>query len=226
MADDNQVTLTEQEKNLAVECSEQYMEALTQEEIDSLGIDKELVKTMYEEYILYNKVETELTNDKVEQISDNDARIMQANMIVLTKESTAKKVLKKAKAGDDFEELAKKYSQEEQIQYSIYRGMISDDFSSKVFELTTGDLSDIIEADGKYYIVYCIEDYDKDATTAHKLELEKTKRKEVFDELYADYVEKLSSQFNKSVWKSLDIEEIPSVSEADFFKIYEDLLEE
>ena len=223
MADDNQITLTEQEKNLASSCTEEYVKNLSQEEMDNLGVDKDGIQKIYEEYILYNKVETELTNDKVEQISDNDARIMQVNMIVLSKEKTAKSVLKKAKAGEDFEKLAKKYSEESEIQYALSREMFGEEFSNQVFDLEKGQISDVIKLKDKYYIVYCIEDYDKDATSEHKAELEKEKRQEVFDKLYQEYVDKLSSQFNKSVWKEIDIETIPSVSKADFFGIYENL---
>ena len=225
MADDNQVVLTDQEKTLAVNCTKEYMKNLSEEEKNNLGVDQEEIQKIYEEYILYNKVEIELTNEKVEQSSDNDARIMQVNMIVLSKEKTAKAVLKKAKAGEDFEKLAKKYSQESQIQYALSREMFGEEFSNQVFDLEKGQISDIIKSDDKYYIVYCIQDYDKDATSEHKEELEKEKRQEIFDKLYKEYVDKLSSQFNKSVWKQIDIETIPSVKKADFFGIYENLIE-
>lgn len=223
MADDNQITLTDQEKTLANSCTEEYMKNLTKEEQDSLGVDKESIQRIYEEYILYNKVETELTNDKVEQISDNDARIMQVNMIVLSKEKTAKSVLKKAKAGEDFEKLAKKYSEDSQIQYALSRELFGEDFSNQVFDLEKGQISDMIKSNGKYYIVSCIDDYDKEATSEHKAELEKEKRQEIFDKLYKEYIDKLSAQFNKSVWKQIDMETIPSVKKADFFGIYENL---
>ena len=41
--------------------------------------------------------------------------------------------------------------------------------------------------------------------------------------LYKEYIDKLSAQFNKSVWKQIDMETIPSVKKADFFGIYENL---
>ncbi len=223
MADDNQVTLTDQEKTLASNCAKEYIDNLTENEKNDLGVTKEDVQKIYEEYILYNKVETELTNDKVEQISDNDARIMQVNMIVLSKEKTAKSVLKKVKAGEDFEKLAKKYSEESQIQYALSREMFGEEFSNQVFDLEKGQTSDIIKLKDKYYIVSCIDDYDKEETSKHKSELEKEKRQEIFDKLYKEYIDKLSSQFNKSLWKQIDMETIPSVKKADFFGIYENL---
>ncbi|KIR03429.1 Foldase protein PrsA precursor [Lachnospiraceae bacterium TWA4] len=230
MAIDHSIVLAQQEELLARSCANQYMEELTENEKSQLKITDEQITKIYEEYILVQKVESELTKDKVAQISDNDARVMQANVLKLDKSDDNKKlaqtVLKRVQSGEKFEELAKRYTKLEEVSQKISRNQYETEFDEVAFTLTDGQISNIIETDSAYYIISCIKSYDKEATKAHKAEMEQTNKKEVFDSIYKEYVDKLNAQFNGSVWNDLNLEDIPLLEKADFFKIYNTLVEQ
>ena len=88
------------------------------------------------------------------------------------------------------------------------------------FALATGEISDVIEADGKYYILRCVNDYDEAATKARKEEMVREKRNEVFYETYSEYAAKVHLAKDDSLWKNLSITDGERTS-ADFFEIFE-----
>ena len=51
------------------------------------------------------------------------------------------------------------------------------------FALKTGEISNIIEASDGYYIIYCVDDYNEDATLEKKEEVIDERQSEKFIEL-------------------------------------------
>ena len=78
----------------------------------------------------------------------------------------------------------------------------------------------MIRADGKYYILRCVNDYDEAATKARKEEMVREKRNEVFYETYSEYAAKVHLAKDDSLWKNLSITDGERTS-ADFFEIFE-----
>lgn len=83
----------------------------------------------------------------------------------------AEEVLAKAKAGEDFEELAKEYTADSGVEYSINDAGQTIDGATMVTEFTEaavalkdGEISDIVETQFGYHIIKCVTTNDEETT--------------------------------------------------------------
>ena len=76
-------------------------------------------------------------------------------------------IKEKLENGEDFEELARTYSDDEATKENggdlgyVYRGQMVDEFDNALFSLDIGEVSDIIETDIGYHIIK-VYDYKKE----------------------------------------------------------------
>ncbi len=64
--------------------------------------------------------------------------------------------------------IAKKYNSDGEYEYELRRGEMNSQFEEAAYALATGEMSKIVEADGKYYIIRCTSDNDKAKTEVNK----------------------------------------------------------
>lgn len=107
----------------------------------------------------------------------------------------AQEVLDKVNAGEDFAELAKKYSAdpgsaENGGELGVYgkENNLVKEFSDAAFKLKTGEVSGLVKTEFGYHIIKCNERIDKQETFEEVKDKVKTT---LLNEKYAEYVEKL-----------------------------------
>lgn len=227
MASANHITPTSEEKKQIQTCVDAYFSELKQEEIKEMNITKADAEAVFTSYFYYNKLMEVLTSDMDTEISDNDARIMQAECIYVKKTEKdqtkrLKSILEKAKAADDFAEVAQTYNEGKSVSRSISRNMLPKEVEEVVFAMTDGQISDLLETEDGYYIIHCVEDYDRKATAEHKAELIAELNEQHFIEKYDSFVENLSAQFNDKAWEKISLANMVTLSKADFFGIYKE----
>lgn len=220
MAEDNHVTLSGKERELAKQAASQYMDALGSA-AESLGIDQETAEAFYEDYWRAEKLVETLTESVNLEVSDSEAKVITVDEIVLSDKSAAEDALKKVQAsGSDFLTVAKEASEDPEIEKKIYRGLRGDAYEQAAYALAAGEISDVIESDGKYYILRCVNDYDEAATKTRKEEMVREKKNEAFYETYEAYAQNVHLSRDDSLWKNLKITDGDQTS-ADFFEIFE-----
>ena len=220
MADEEKVTLSGKERELAKQAAAQYMKELKNAG-ESSEIDKDVVESLYEDYWKTEKLVETLTGSVNLEVSDSEAKVITVDEIVLSDKDQADEALKKVQMeGTDFMTVAKEVSEDQEIEKKISRGLRPEAYEKAAYALATGEISDVIEADGKYYILRCVNDYDEAATKARKEEMVREKRNEVFYETYSEYVAKVHLAKDDSLWKNLSITDGERTS-ADFFEIFE-----
>ena len=220
MADEEKVTLSGKERELAKQAAAQYMEELKNAG-DSSEIDKDVVESLYEDYWKAEKLVETLTDSVNLEVSDSEAKVITVDEIVLSDKDQADEALKKVQTeGTDFMTVAKEVSEDQEIEKKISRGMRPEAYEKAAYALSTGETSDVIEADGKYYILRCVNDYDEAATKVRKEEMIREKKNEAFYETYSEYAAKVHLAKDDSLWKSLSITDGEKTS-ADFFEIFE-----
>lgn len=221
LAEDKGVTLTSGEKEAVRKASAEYFESLTKEDITYMKVTEEDVKTMYEQYYLSNKVVTELTKDMNLEISDSEAKVIIIDQIVLKDKEQADHVLSLATVeGADFSALAREYSIEETMERHIGRGEVSKPYEEAAFALLAEEISPVVEDKGKYYIIKCVNDYDETATQERKSGLYRTRKKEVFDQIYNKYKEEHPVTFSNEIWKDVKFSKEDKTTTTNFFEIY------
>jgi hypothetical protein len=208
---------------------------------DKLSITKEDVINIYTSYYRAYKIIETLKNPDIE-ISDDDARVMEIQQIVISKKITNDEGIetklseedikvKKAFANDvisKFEEdnfiiLAEKYSDVREYERQIARNEFPD--FSEVFKLENNEISGLIETDDAFYIIKCINSYDRQATKINKeIMLEEAAMQDVRRQ-YEIFILEERMQFNESLWQDIQKAELNIVETKGFFEIFEDYFE-
>ncbi|MBQ7066368.1 MAG: peptidylprolyl isomerase [Lachnospiraceae bacterium] len=241
LAESYQVTLSETEEKLVSQATEEYYSSLSEEEITYMGVDKECIENLYKEYALAHKIYYSIIQDVNPEISDDEARTITVKLIYLknyaldgqgnkvpytdvTKTETlqkAKEILDLAKAGEDFDTLISKYSEDENSTYSFGKGEMEQAFEEAAFNLSTDAISDVVETEYGYYIIKCVSTFDRKETDANKVKIVEQRKKEAFNQVYDEFVKSQLRNLNKDLWTTVTLEKGGNVDTVEFFQIYE-----
>jgi foldase protein PrsA len=221
LAKNRGITLASAEKEEVRKASEEYFSSLTKEDISYMGVTETDVRIMYEEYYLSNKVVEELTKDMNLEISDSEAKVIQVDQIVMSDGAAAFQVLLKAEAeGADFSALAREYSENPVTTENVGRGENPGPYEEAAFSLTAGQISQVVEDNGKYYIIHCVNDYDADATQERKAGLYRKRKREAFDQIYSQFKKENPVTFSNEIWKDVKFSKDDRTTATNFFEIY------
>lgn len=244
-AKENKIAVTEDETNMVNKAADEYYNGLNEQEISYMGITKEDVVNAYSEYLLASKVYSSLTTETDTEVSDDEARVITIQQIVINKYhldeagnkiaatdaekqdayNKAQTALEKAQNNEDFSTLAGNYSDNETCELSVGRGKMETAVENVIFNMENGDLSGIIETEESYYIIKCINSYDMEATDANKEVIIEQRKTKAFDEAYEVFVNGLVSEFNDELWDSVTFDKNDNVKTVNFFDTYNQYFE-
>ncbi|MBR1771459.1 MAG: peptidylprolyl isomerase [Lachnospiraceae bacterium] len=242
LAKDRGVTLDAQEAALVERAADEYYASLNKTEIAQMQVSKETVQGLYEEYALAQKVYRILIADINPEISDDEARTITVQHILLrtytvngsgkktayTDEAKAvlyqraQEIREQAVAGDvDFAELASRYSEDANITYYFGKGDLDPAFEAAAFQLETNEISDVVESESGYHIIKCLSTFNREETDANKVKLVEKRRKEAVAQEYDAFVETLARDLNHSLWDEVELLHDDGVTTDNFFQVYE-----
>lgn len=226
MAKDSDVSLTSRERELAKEAASKYYTALGGTDAASFGIDEKALEDLYTDYWLSEKLVDQLTEGVNLEVSDSEAKVITVQEIEVSDLQKAEEALAKAsEEGADFTSVAKEYSESGEIRRQIGRGVRGSGYEEAAFGLAVGEISPVLEDNGKYYIVKCVSDYDETATRERKRQMIRQRKNEAFYGSYEAYKEGVTLVEDPTVWEGLTISGSPKVS-ADFFGIFDEVCRE
>lgn len=241
LAKQEKVELTKEEKQQVQEAAAAYYKTLNETEIEKMGVSEALLSDMYGEYALANKVYRYIIKDINPEISDDEARTITVEHILIKTYSLdeegnrveysesakrdayqrAKEIWNRIQNGEKFEQLATKYNEDTTSQYSFRQGEKDPVFEEAAFNLGQGEISEIVETDYGYHIIKCITTFNREETDANKIKIVEQRREEVFGERYAGFVADLVKNLNEPLWEEVELIQDPEVDTAEFFEIYE-----
>ena len=148
-------------------------------------------------------MQPKITDSNVKGFFDkNKSRYSQdevhAQHVLLKEESEAKEVYEKAKKGDDFETLAKKYSKDPSAAQNggdlgfFTRARMVPQFADKAFSMTKGDISEPVKSPFGWHVIKMIE----------KREGKPVKFDEIKDQVKSDYQNETINELIASLKKS------------------------
>lgn len=243
LAEQNQVTLTEEEQETVKKAAADYYGSLNETEISKMGITEETIVNLYAEYALADKVYQYIIKDINPEISDDEARTITVEHILIktymldgtgkkieytenAKQEAyekAKEVLAKAQSGEhDFESLINTYSEDTTATYSFGKGMMDPAFEEAAFNLGNGEISDIVETEFGYHIIKCMSTFNKEETDANKVKIVEQRKEEVFGEEYDRFVSSLTRKLNETLWNEVSFIHDTNVTTKNFFEVYDE----
>ena len=234
--------LTDEEEAQVQLAAKAYYSSLNETEIEAMGVDEDTIIGLYSEYALAEKVYQYIIKDINPEISDDEARTITVQHILLktyaldgtgkkidytqkAKEDacdTAYEVWKKAVDGADFDELIRHYSEDDRSTYSFGKGEMDPEFEKAAFNLATGEVSSVIETEYGYHIIKCISTFDKEETDSNKVKIIEQRKEEVFGVEYDDFVNTLTRRLNEELWESVRFIHDANVNTSDFFDVYKE----
>lgn len=241
LAKEEDITLSESENSSVNLAALEYFNSLSTSEIKMLEVNLETIITMYSEYALANKVYDYIIKDINPEISDDEARTItiqhilvktytidsKGEMIPYSTSGKAeayikiKNALRRARDGENFEILMNEYNEDSKSTYSFGIGEVEEDIETVSFNLGTEEISDIVETEYGYEIIKCISTFNREETDANKIKIVEKRRKEVFNEEYEQFVATLTKKLNEDLWEDVTLIHNPEVITTDFFDIYE-----
>lgn len=240
MAEKYEVELDEEERALAENAAKAYFDTLGEQEIEKMGVNEKTVKSLYTELARAEKMYQYTIKDINPEISDDEARTITVQHILIKTyalDGTGKKVeyteeakqdayrqagevLRLVNEGEDFDELIRRYSEDDKGTYSFGKGEMDAAFETAAFNLGKDEISDVVETEFGYHIIKCLNTFDKDETDANKVKIVDQRRAEAFGQEYDAYVETLTRNLNEDLWNSVGFIHDENVKTKDFFDVY------
>jgi len=235
------VSLDEAELTKVSRAAKEYYGSLNETEIELMGVTEETITQLYAEYALAEKVYAHIIKDINPEISDDEARIITVEHILIktyTTDGSGKRVeytetaktsayekaceiLTLATDGEhEFESLISQYSEDSIATYSFGKGEMDAAFENAAFNLGENEISGVVESAHGYHIIKCITTFNREQTDQNKLTIMEERKKEVFGQEYDVFVDTLTRQLNEEVWEDIRFIHDENVTTSDFFDVY------
>ncbi len=215
------IGLTDSEKEQTSWAAEEYVSSMSPEEKEATGVTKEEVEALYARYIKAMKVKDHIVRDVNSEVSDNEARVIDAEQIFITNDANVSKVGQELAAGSMFITVASNYNEADHIAVSVKRGDYPAEVEKVLYDMEDDEVSGVIRTDEGAYFFHCVNKNDENLTEANKGTILAKRQEDAFNQIYDPFLRLLSSQLNDKVWAEISLEELKVISTGDFYKIFE-----
>jgi len=236
------ISLDEEEEGKIANAAHIYFSSLSKSEIDLMGVNEEIIYNLYKEFAIANKLYHVITDEINPEISDDEARAVTVRSILIKTYTfdeegnridysehekaialnKANEVLKKLEEGTEFDIIAADYNEDEQSEYSFGRGIMPKTFEDAAFDLDNGEISGIVETEYGYHILMCVSNYNREETDANKIKIVNSRKQEAFNDIYNEYVGKLTSNLNAPLWEGVEYTSSEGIDTVDFFDVFDE----
>lgn len=218
-AKDQEIVLSESEEKACADAAKEYYDSMNSAERSFTGAKKKDVEQAYKNYALAAKVYQQLMNSVDEEVSEDEARVMEAFVLFVSDEAKAKEIQGMIDYGYTFERLAATYTELDTYQVTFARGEYSDAVDEVVFNLDTDEVSHAISADNGYYFFQCLDKYNEELSESNKQVIIDKRRQQVLDDIVNDLEVKNFSDMNTELWENIVFtDDVSDLQSAEFFE--------
>lgn len=221
LAREKDIALSEEEQALVEQAAEAYYDSLTEEELDYMNVRQSAIESLYEDYMLAQKVYDTLTEGVNQEVSDDEARVMEAGVIYVKEQSRAAEVQNQLNSGREYMVVAADYNEAAESDMTFGRGTMPPEVDEVAFQMEDGQVSECISTGDGYYFLHCINKYNQELTDSNKSRIVKKREQDAFDAELEAFVADLSSDLNENVWEELSLQTDGSITTCSFFTVFD-----
>ena len=242
LASENGIELSEEEISLAQQAADEYYTSLTAADIAAMNnVTIEEIAEIYKEQAIANKLYNYIIRDINPEISDDEARTITVEQILIKTYSLdssgakvdftdsekkaayikAREILSKLNSEEKtFEELMSEYNEAEEGTISFGKGEMEEVYETAAFNLGKEEVSGIIETSEGYCILKCITTFNREETQANKVKIVAQRKREVFGTQYDSFVATLTKELNQKLWDSITLIDDENVTASGLMDVY------
>lgn len=204
-ADENDIDLTSQEESLVEKAAGSYYGSLSANDRKALDVSKSDIRGMYEKEALASKVYTKIVSKADDEVSDEEARVMDAVLITFEAgdETDADKALRELDDGTDISIVAKEYSTDKKTSVNICRSSYPDEICNAAFALDENEYSTPVTTKDGTYIIYCVSKFDEAKSDENRTNIINSRKKKVMDSIIEKQNQKDYSYIDENAWKDI-----------------------
>lgn len=221
LAESEGMTLSESEQQKVADAAEEYYDSLSREEIFYMGVSEADIEEYYAHYALAQKLYHSLTDGVNEEVSDDEARVIEIMQIFVAGEENAATVRQKLLNGEDFAAVANNYNELSAIQVTVARDDLPEEVEEVAFRLDNDEISQMITTENGYYFIKCLNKYNVELTEENKANIVEKRQKEAFDDVYHEFIATRESYLNVELWEELTLETEKEITTNRFFAVFE-----
>lgn len=221
LAGEKNLSLSQEEKELAKKAAEQYYGSLNEAELAYTEISEKQVQQAYEDYALAYKLYQVLTEDTHEEVSDDEARVIRILQIHVADEKSAKTVEKKLKAGTDFTTVAENYNTSGDVEKTVARGECTQAVEDIAFNLDNEEVSGRIETEDGYDFIKCLSKFEEELTEKNKEKIRVRREKQKFEDSYEKFVNQAEFRMNDHLWSKISLTDTEAITTDSFFQVFD-----
>lgn len=245
LANKEGITLDKNEIENVKKACDEYLDSIDVAVRKNLKIEKKAVENIFTQYCLANKYYNKIIQSVDSEISDDEARIISVQYIFFSTKRTDENgrqnpisdsernelnakilsVMEKINAGEEFEKLAVDNSDDGNIYKKIGRGETDSLFEKAAFDLTDGQVSEMVNTDDGIYLIKCISNYNESETLENKRKIYEERCEKALNSAYDEYISGVLSEFNTKAWDNVRLKDDQNISGLpDLFAIYRNYL--
>lgn len=221
LAQKQSMKLTAEEKKQTQEAATTYYQSLTEAEKEFLNMHESDIREAYEDYALAEKLYREMTHGTNEEVSDDEARVIRVQQIFVSDAQKLASVRKALNGGEDFLAVANAYNEAKETECTVARGDYPEKVEQVAFDLANDECSAPIQTDKGYYIIKCLNKYEKELTEANKETIRISRKKERFESDYRTFVSESTFRLNEELWNSVTLKDVKGIQTDSFFALYD-----
>lgn len=229
MAETEQVKLNKDDMSAINSMVEEYYGSLSEEEKQYINSDMDVVIGVYTNYYMAEKVYNKATENIGDDISEEDARVAKIQYIRMSADNTSQAQITSkltAIAKDvnaqkrNFAREAKQLSEDDSVERIIKKNEAKTKLELEAFNVKKEKTSKIIQDGKDYYLIYCVDNYMKDETTANKTEMIEQAKKAAFKKKYDTFLKDNDYDFNTSEWEDIVPEDVENTKTSSLLEVY------
>lgn len=234
LAEKKGITLSDVEITDISDMADEYYTSLNEAEKQYTNAEKADVENIFKNYLLADKLYSQLTDHIGKNVSDEEARVIKIQYIRMNSDKTKESKIKSTYQDvtdlvyggyQQFSREAKQYSEDDIVEKVLKKNEVTAAYEKEAFNLSNKEISNIIQDGKNYYLVYCVESYMENETAENKQSIISKMKQEEFNSQYNKFLEDAETDFNTDVWEDIELSNDVNVKNMSLMTTYKKIIE-